>query len=86
MRINKKRLEVQEMNIFRSLSGISRRDYIGKHTIRSDLEENSVGEDIGVYRQQWRDNLLEMDITRPSKIANYYKPKGKRDFEKLRKG
>jgi hypothetical protein len=69
-REREKRLEVQQTKFYIPLAGFSRNDII-----RSQLEENSIGEDIVRYKLQWTDRLLRMDSTSSPKIEYYYRSK-----------
>ena len=80
------RLDAAEMRFLRSVKGYTRPDKIRSEVIRKDLEISGIQDVKSKFKQNWINHLEKMDNTRFPKHALNYKPTGRRDRGRPRKG
>ena len=83
---DKTRLEAAEMRFLRSVTGYTRLDKIRSEVIREELGISGIQDVRLKYKQNWINRLERMDSTRLAKHAFSYKPRGRRDRGRPRKG
>jgi len=78
-------LEAAELRFLGSVTGYTRLDKIRSEAIRKELEISGIQDVRLKYRQNWINQLEEMDNTRMPKQALKYKPRRRRDRGRHRK-
>ena len=80
------RLEAAEMRFLRSVKGYTRLDRIRSEVVRKELEISGIQDVRSKHKQNWINHLERMENTRLPKHALNYKPRGRRDRGRPRKG
>jgi hypothetical protein len=80
------RLEVAEMRFLRSVKGYTRLDKIITEVISKELEISGIKDVRAKYKENSINHLERMDNTRLSKHALNYKPRGRKNRGRPRKG
>jgi hypothetical protein len=79
-------LEAAEMRFLRSVTGYTRLDIIRSEVIRKELELSGIQDVRLKYKRNYINQLERMDNTRLPKHALKYKPRGRSDRGRPRKG
>ena len=80
------RLEAAEMRFPRSVKGYKRLDKIRSEAIRKELDISGIQDVRLKYKQNWINHLERIDNTRLPKHSLNYKPRGRRDRGRPKKG
>ena len=80
------RLEAAQTRFLRSVTGYARLDEIINEVIGKRLEISGMQDVKPKYKRNWINHLERMDNTRLPKHALKYKPRGRRDRGRPKKG
>ena len=82
---DEQRLEAAQMKFLRHLRGKTKLDKEKNQCIREKTGSENRVKEIKQYQEKWLQHIQRMDTNRIPKHALQYKPKGRRQIERLRK-